>query len=126
MTAENVGSKRANISALYVPYAFDSAGVAQKAHAIIIDPTDGNSSIQLIHGDGVRLTLSEETGSGPGIVAAIDGSTFLRMAAGELTLQAEKVTLKGNVYLGAAAETGLPLLAGVASPPSPSVFVSPV
>ncbi len=126
MTEADVGSKRGNITTLYVPYAFDSGGIAQKAHAIIVDPTEGNSSIQLIHGDGVRLTLSEETGSGPGLVAAVDGSTFLRMAAGELTLQAAKVTLKGNVYLGASAETGLPLLAGVASPPSPSVFVSPV
>lgn len=126
MTEGNTGSKRGNITALYVPYDFDAAGVAQKAHAILIDPTSGNSSIQLIHGDGVRLTLSEETGAGPGILAAVDGSTFLRMSAGEFVVNAAKIMLKGNCYLGASAETGAPLLGGAITPPSPSVFVSPI
>lgn len=126
MTAANVGSQRGNITTLYVPYAFDSEGVPQKAHAIIIDPTTGNSSIQLIHGDGVFFQLTENTGNGPGIVACVDAETFLRIAPGELTLQAEKILLKGNVYLGRQAELGLPLLAGPASPPGPSIFISPV
>jgi hypothetical protein len=123
MTAADVGDQRANITHIYVPYDF-ADGVPQKSHAIIIDPTPGNSSIQVIHGDGVRLMLQEETGAGPGIVATVDNATFLRLAAGELTVQAEKILLKGNVYLGRSAEAGLPLLAGAASPPGPSVFIS--
>ncbi len=111
---------------LYVPYAFDGSGVPQKAHAIIVDPTSGNSSIQFVHGDGVFLNLIEDAGGGPGLVAAVGASTFLKLRAGELTLQAERVLLKGNVYLGRSAEAGLPLLAGAASPAGPSVFISPV
>jgi hypothetical protein len=126
MTAENTGSKRGNVTTLYVPHDFDSVGVPQKAHAISIDPTPGNSNITIVHASGLVLTLTEDAGAGPGIVASVDASTFLRMSAGELTLQAAKVMLKGAVYLGAQAEAGLPLLPGVASPPSPSVFVSPV
>jgi hypothetical protein len=127
MTAEASGSKRANVSTLYVPYNFDSNGVPQNAHAITIDPTTGNSSISIVHGDGVFLTLTEDAGGGaPGIVWSTDESTFGRMSAGEFVVNAAKITLKGNCYLGAQAEVGLPLLAGPASPPSPSVFVSPV
>ncbi len=126
LTAANTGSRKGNVSTLYVPHDFDAGGVPQKAHAISIDPTPGNSSITLVHASGLVLTLTENAGAGPGIVASVDDSTFLRMSAGELTLQAAKVMLKGAVYLGAQAEAGLPLLPGVASPPGPSVFVSPV
>lgn len=120
-------ASRTDMSILYVPYDFDGDGVPQKSHAIIIDPTDGNSSIQIIHGDGVFLNLQDDVGGGsPGILAAVNAATFLKISAGELTLQAERIMLKGNCYLGRSAETGLPLLAGAASPASPSVFVSPV
>lgn len=122
MTPDNVGDQKGSITHLYVPYAY-SNGVPTKSHAIIIDPTDGNSSIQLIHGDGVRFLLQEETGAGPGILATIDNATFLRMAAGELTVQADKILLKGNVYLGRAAEIGVPIALGTLSPAG-SVFAS--
>lgn len=125
-TAANVGSQKGTITTLYLPYAFNGSGVPTKAHAIILDPTTGASSIQLIHGDGIFFQLTEDTGAGPGIVASINGATFLRMSAGALTVQAAKIMLKGNVYVGAEAEAGLPLLAGAASPPCPSLFVSPL
>lgn len=123
MTAQPTGSKKGNVTTIYVPYAF-SGDTPGKAHAIIIDPSEGNSSISLVHGDGVFFTLSEDTGSGPGIVASVGSSTFFRMAAGELTLQADRVMLKGNVYLGRNAEAGVQLLGGPVSPASASVFVS--
>jgi len=126
MTAGNSGTQRANVTTLYVPYAFDGSGTPTKAHAIIIDPTTGNSSISLVHGDGIFFSLSEDTGAGPGIVASVGSATFLRMAAGELTLQADRVLLKGNVYIGRAAEAGVQLLGGPVSPPCPSLFVSPL
>ncbi len=126
LTAAAVGSQRANISTWYVPFEFGSNGVPAKAHVVSIDPTPGNSSISLVHADGVRIDLTEDAGGGgPGIVASINGSTFLRFADGELSIQAEKILLKGNCYLGRNAEAGLPLLAGAASPPCPSLFVSP-
>lgn len=126
MTDDPVGSRRANLATWYVPYDFDGDGVPQKAHTISIDPRPGSSSISLAHADGVFVSLTEDSGAGPGVVIAIDGSTFLRMSAGEFTVNAAKITLKGNCYVGAQAEAGLPLLAGPASPPCPSLFVSPV
>lgn len=124
MTAANSGTRKANISVLYVPHDFDGNDVPQKAHAIIVDPTTGNSNLTLVHSSGCRITLAEDTGSGPGILLSVDGQTFLRLVDGELSVSAAKILLKGNCYLGASAETGLPLLAGAASPPSASVFVS--
>lgn len=125
LTAAAVGSQRANISTWYVPYDFGGNGVPGKAHVISIDPTPGNSSISLVHGDGVRIDLTEDAGGGgPGIVASIDGSTFLRFAAGELTIQATKILLKGNCYLGRTAESAIAFAGGPAMPPSSSVFLS--
>lgn len=126
MTSAVSGSRKANISTWYVPYEFDGSGVPTKAHTISIDPSTGNQSISIVHGDGLFLTLTHDSGAGPGIVAAVDGATFLRMSAGELSLNAARILLKGNVYLGAEAEAGVPLFGGPISPPCPSLFVSPV
>jgi hypothetical protein len=127
MTSANTGSKKGNVTTIYVPYEFDGDGAPTKAHAISIDPTDGNSSISLIHGDGVFFSLTEDAGGGdPGIVWSCDGSTFGRMSAGEFVVNAQKITLKGNVYVGAEADAGVALLPGASSPPCPSLFVSPV
>ncbi len=126
MTAEATGSKRGNVSTWYVPYEFGSDGVPTKAHAISIDPSDGNQSISIVHGDGVFLTLTADAGTGaPGIVWAVDAQTFGRIAPGEFTVNAAKITLKGNTYMGRAAEAGVAMLGGPITPPSPSVFVSP-
>jgi hypothetical protein len=115
-----------DVSTWYVPFDPDGSGNPQKAHVISIDPTPGNSSISIAHASGLFLMLTEDSGAGPGITWAVDSSTFGRMSAGEFTVNAAKIMLKGNVYVGAAAEAGLPLLAGPASPPCPSLFVSPV
>lgn len=125
MTAGNVGSKPGNISTLYCPFNFDSNGVPQSAHAVTLDPRDP-SSISIAHASGIFFALTADTGSGPGIVASVDGSTFFRMSAGEFVVSAAKIMLKGNCYLGAQAEAGVPLFGGPISPPSPSIFVSPV
>lgn len=125
MTDAPVGEQRANIATWYVPFDFDGDGVPQKAHTIAIDPTPGNSSISIAHASGVFLTLTEDAGGGPGITWAVDASTFGRMKAGEVLIQASRIMLKGNVYIGAAAEAGVPLLGGPISPPCPSLFVSP-
>jgi len=116
-----------NISTWYLPFDFDGDGVPQKAHVVSMDPTPGNSTIQLVHADGVVVALTEDAGGGaPGITWAVDDATFGSMKPGEVTISANKIMLKGNVYVGAQAEAGLPLLAGAASPPCPSLFVSPV
>jgi hypothetical protein len=126
LTESNVGSKRANVTTIYCPHDFDGSGVPQKAHAITLDPRPGKSSVSVAHASGLFLALTEDTGNGPGIVASVDGSTFFRMSAGEVTIQATKIMLRGNCYLGAQADAGVPLFGGPISPQSPSVFVSPV
>lgn len=127
MTAAPTGSKRGNVTTLYVPYDFDGAGVPQKAHAISIDPSDGNSSISIVHGDGVFFTLTDDAGAGsPGIVWSVDAQTFGRISADEFMVNAAKIMLRGNVYVGRTPEAGVQLLGGPISPPCPSLYVSPV
>lgn len=123
MTEEASGSRKANICVWYCPHDF-SGRTPSKAHAIILDPSEGNSNVTVVHANGCRVTLADDTGNGPGILLSVDGQTFARMTAGEFSVSAARILLKGNVYLGANAEAGLPLLAGAASPPSASVFVS--
>lgn len=126
-TDGNTGSKPGTVTTIYVPADFDADGVPQKAHAIVLDPTPGNSSVQLIHADGVFLSLTEDVGIGePGISWSTSDESFGRVSESEVLIQAPKIMLKGNVYVGAQPETGVPLLAGAASPPCPSLFVSPV
>lgn len=109
------------IHTLYVPFEFDSEGVAQKAHAVVMDPNPANG-ITVTHADGYQVALTED-----GILMRTpDANTFLQIKEGEIKLQATKILVKGNVYVGASAETGVPLLAGPASPPCPSLFVSPM
>ena len=121
MTEANTGSKRGNVLTLYVPSSFDAKGVPEKAHAITIDPSTGNSSISIVHASGAAATLTDD-----GITLAVDGATFLSMRAGELSIAAARICLKGNVYVGREAEAGVPLFGGPISPPCPSLFVSPI
>lgn len=112
------GPNGETIHVLYVPYDFDGQGGPQKAHSIQIDPVSG--LVSMTHGSGHTVALRDGE-----IMIRADGSTFLSVKPGEVLVNSAKIMLKGNVYLGAAADTGVPLLAGLASPPSPSVFVSP-
>lgn len=118
------GSKKADLTTLYVPYQFDGSGVPTKALTISMNPD--TESISILHSDGPRIDLLHDTGAGPGMVFTIDGSTFCRMSAGEFTVHAAKIMLKGNCYFGREAEAGCPLYAGPISPPGASTFISAV
>jgi len=121
--ATDSGDQKPNVTTLYLPYSF-SAGVPAKAHAIVIDPYVG---IQLVNGEGAFLSLANDVGNGePGIVWGMSAGSFGRISASEAFVQAPKIYLKGNVYLGASAETGVPLLIGPSSPPGPSIYISPL
>ena len=108
----------------YVPVEFNAAGTPTKAHLIQVG-IDGNGKrvINIVHADGFTISMHEDDGIQ---VRTLDSETFFAIKPGEITMQSQKIMLKGNVYLGAQAELALPLLAGAASPPSPSVFVSSV
>lgn len=123
MTAANSGSRKANISVWYVPHDF-SGTTPSKAHAIIVDPTPGNSNITIVHANGTRFTLADETGTGPGLLASVNGTTFLRMTDGEFSVSAERILLQGNVYLGRDITAAIPFAGGPTMPPSSSVFLT--
>lgn len=101
----------------YVPE-FDGGGSVTGAYVITVDPTQ--RTIQLIHPEGFSVMLTKD-----GIVQRADGSTYAELKKGSFTVNAGKIMLRGACYFGASAEAGVPLLPGLASPPSPSVFVSP-
>lgn len=104
LTAANSGSQKANIHVIYCPYQFDANGVPAKAHAVVIDPSSGNQSISITHGDGYQLSLTSE-----GFNVNIDASTFLQMGPGAFTVNAAKIILQGNCALGASALTAVPI-----------------
>jgi len=121
--ATDSGDQKPNVTTLYLPYSF-SSGVPAKAHVVVIDPYVG---IQIINGEGAFLSLANDVGNGePGIVWGMSAESFGRISESEVVIHAPKIMLKGVCYLGSEADAGLPLLAGPSSPPSPSIYVSPV
>lgn len=125
LTATKNGDQKSTIQTIYCPFDFAN-GVARKAATVVVDTTPGAEHITLSIGGGTsgfQLSMTEADGLQ---VRTPDASTLFNIREDEITLAAKKVTIKGNVYLGSQAEAGVPLLAGPASPPSPSVFVSPV
>lgn len=108
-----------NIYTIYLPYDFVN-GTPTKAHAIIVDSNPDNG-ITVTHGDGYQVALTSD-----GILMRTsDDSTFFHMKEGVISQSAAKIFLKGTVYVGQAGEAGVPLLPGAASPPCPSLFLSP-
>ncbi|MFZ5896807.1 MAG: hypothetical protein ACOY0T_37470 [Myxococcota bacterium] len=110
-----------NIVVLYCPYDRDSNGVPQKSHMIMLDPTAGNESVAIVHSSGLAITMTEDEG----MVLRGGSGTHMRIQDGKVEVVAPSIVLQGNVALGAAPAAALPLLPGLASPASPSVFVSP-
>lgn len=118
-TAGTSGDQKATLGTLYVPYQF-SSGVPAKAMVLTVDPE--TEALQLIHGDGFAISMTPDEG----IVMRADAATFARMKPDEVLFHAKKIMLKGNVYVGAQAEVGVPLLPGSSSPPCPTLYLSPV
>jgi hypothetical protein len=117
----------ANIQTLYVPYAHDGNGVPQKAMVLTLDTSSpGNEHITMSIGGGTsgfQFTMNEEDGVQ---FRTPDSATLVNIREDEITLAASKIMLKGNVYVGAAAEAGVVMVGGPASPPCPSLFMSSV
>jgi hypothetical protein len=120
LTSGNSGSQKANIHVLYCPYEFNGSGVASKCHTIFLDP--GQEAIGIIHGDGFAVMLDADNG----ITLRGGTKTWINVSDGKIEMVADKVTIQGVVGLGGNPSTGVPLLAGPASPPSPSIYISPV
>jgi hypothetical protein len=109
-----------NTQTIYVPYDFDGGGNPQKAMVVTLDTSSpGNEHITMSIGggtEGYQMSMNLADGLQ---VRTPDNSTFFNIRESEITLTAEKIMLKGNVYLGAAAEASIPL-----NPTSASTTVS--
>ena len=124
LTSADNGDQKTSIQTIYAPYAY-SNGVPSKAMAIVLNTTPGAENISMSIGGGstgYQLTMSEADGVQ---VRTPNVGTCFNIREKEILLTAEKIMLKGNVYVGSQCEVGIPLLAGPASPPCPSLFVSP-
>ena len=120
LDSEGEGVDRVDTETFYVPFDWNPATETyDKAHAIIIQP-NAEDGITLTHADGFQVALTDD-----GVLMRTpDDTTFIQMRAGEITFSAVKIFAKGTLYVGQSAELGVPLLAGAASPPCPSLFLS--
>jgi hypothetical protein len=103
---------------LYCPE-FSGSGAVSGAHMISIDVT--NRAIELVHADGFAVMLTKD-----GIQMRGDDSTWMKLGKGLFEVVAAQIKLRGIVAIGADTSAALPLLPGVATQPTPSVFFSPV
>lgn len=125
LTDAKNGDQQTSIHFIYAPYSF-SNGTPSKAMAICLDTTPGAENISMSIGGGTsgyQFTMNETDGIQ---VRTPNAATMFNIREEEIALTAKKIMLKGNVYVGSQAEAGVPLLASAASPPCPSLFVSPV
>lgn len=111
------------IHVIYCPYDFDSGGVAQKAHSIILDPTSGNEAVMIVHANGLAITMSDQDKHAL-VMKNRNGDASIRVDDDGCTLNGSQIVLNGTVIVGNNI-TAVPLLAGAASPPSTKLFVSP-
>jgi hypothetical protein len=117
LTPSASGSRKANIHVLYCPFDFDSNGVPQKAHTIILDPA-GNS-INLLHASGSQFILLD----GKKLMMISDDATWFKMEPGKIDMQANTVTVAATLVVGNPL-TALPLAAGPAVLPSTRILYS--
>lgn len=124
LTESNNGDQKTSIHFIYAPYSF-SNGTPSKAMAICLDTTPGSENISMSIGGGTsgyQMTMNEVDGVQ---VRTPNSNTMFNIREEEINLSAAKIMLKGNVYIGSDTVSGVPLLAGAASPPCPNLFVSP-
>lgn len=111
------GSGNGGVSTWYLPYAF-SGDTPAKAHVITM--SGDSESLAIIHGDGFALSMDPTNG----ITMRADSQTWLTLKPGIFQVFAASCQMQGNVALGQNLASALPLLPGIASQPTPSVFFS--
>ena len=108
------------IQTIYCPYDFNSSGVAASAHVITLDPTAGNESISIVHAEGTAITMSANKEI---LLKNSTGTSYIMIDDDGITMTGQ-INLAGSVVIGNSA-TAIPLLAGVASGPCSTLFLSP-
>lgn len=120
---DNTDLTKGAIQVIYCGYDFDSSGIAQKAHTIILDPTLNNESVMIVHAEGMAITMGDAADKRSLVLKNHDGTAWIRLDKNGITL-CGKIVLNGGVIIGDPM-TSVPLLAGVASPPCSKLFLSP-
>lgn len=115
----NSGKAEADRAVLYCPFDKNSDGVPQKAHAIILDPTNGNESISVVHADGTAITMID----GEMTLKSPNGLSSISISDSGITFTG-RVTAAGGLVVGNPS-AAVPLLAGTVSPPCSVMMVSP-
>lgn len=111
------------VHVIYCPYDFDSDGVAQRAHAITLDPSAGNESVSVVHARGQAVLMQDD---GSITMQSPDGQSVIKIENGAITLQAAQLVLNGGaVVIGNPTGAIVPLLAGPLSPACPRLFLNP-
>jgi hypothetical protein len=125
---DNTDLDKGSIHTIYAPYDFVS-GVAQKAHVITLDPTSGNESISLVHGDGQAVffqgdEIQIQTDGIPAGTGSTIQQSWVRLKPGEARITADAIVLNGTVYIGDNIGA-VPLLPGPSSPACPRLMLNP-
>ncbi len=108
------------IHVIYCPFDFDGDGNAQKAHSITLDPSAGNESISIVHSEGMAITMAANKEIA---IKNSDGSATITLDDNGTTITGQ-LNVVGGLVVGNPA-VAVPLLAGPASPPCSTLFVSP-
>jgi hypothetical protein len=116
MSFDDTDTGEGSIQVLYCPYSF-SSGVAQKAHAVILDPDE--ETITLVHGDGASIVLTETEV----IIKGPSGGTSMVLSDTDLKIFAN-VQVMGRMAVGVptvGAAVPLPVLTGPPGAPVASI-----
>ncbi|MHC4501008.1 MAG: hypothetical protein ACYS21_18055 [Planctomycetota bacterium] len=127
MTPNDSENNQGTIETLYCPYDFDSDGVAQKAHSITLDPSSPKATLSIVHSSGMAITMStlgELDADSELVIKNTDGAAYINLKANGKIDIVGSVTINGSLVVGNPT-TAVPLLAGAASPPCSTLFVSP-
>ena len=92
----------------YAPYSFDSSGNPGKAHSfqLLVDAA-GNESVQLIHGNGMAITMTAG-GANSVVIKNASGSVYVEINDSGLVFNGNAV-LNGSLAAGnPAAQSGVP------------------
>ncbi|MEE9395186.1 MAG: hypothetical protein V3W41_22065 [Planctomycetota bacterium] len=82
---------------IYAPHQ-DGSGTPDKAHAISMDSTAGNSSISIMAADGQSIAMTKE---GSVIISSADGSAFIEVKNGDLIISGASISFPGGALVGA-------------------------
>lgn len=89
---------------IYVPYSFDSNGVAAKSMSIVVDVSQsGEEAISIIHGDGMAIFLHD----GKVVLKGKSGATYIQIDDTGVIVNGNLKVVGGFQFGGAAGVTPL-------------------